>query len=106
MADLNLRDETNKQLIKLISNDHIETIEEEIEFKLFKLAKKMKQDGLTKAVGNQITQTTQLPTLAKDIKIRFQCFNATANFFMTINVGYSIEEMINQVNAKRLVRKF
>ena len=43
MTDLNLKDEQNKQLIKLISDEDIEAIEEEVEFQIFKLVKKLKQ---------------------------------------------------------------
>ena len=43
MADLDLKEELNKQLIKLVSDEDIENIDTEIEFEVFQLAKSLKR---------------------------------------------------------------
>ena len=53
MTDINLKDEHNEQLIKLITDEDIEAIEEELEFKIFKLAKSLKQKKITKSQAKQ-----------------------------------------------------
>ena len=49
MADLDLKEELNKQLVKLVSDEDIENIDTEIEFEVFQLAKKLKRKKVTKS---------------------------------------------------------
>jgi len=64
MADLNLKDEQSKKLIKLISDEDIDSIEEEIEFKVFRLAKSLKQKNITKtSLSSQTEPISAVPKI-------------------------------------------
>ena len=58
MADLDLKEEQNKQLIKLISDEDIEKVEEEIQFEVFKLAKKLKRKKITKSSNSSLKRSS------------------------------------------------
>ena len=47
--DLNLNDETNKQLVQMITEEAIDDVRDEIEAHVFLLVKKLKQEKVTKA---------------------------------------------------------
>ena len=47
--DLNLNDETYKQLVKMITKEKIEDVQDEIEAQIFLLAKKLKKTKVTRA---------------------------------------------------------
>ena len=48
MTGLDLKDDACKRLIKLISDEDIEEIEDDIEFEVFKLVKSLKQEKIIK----------------------------------------------------------
>ena len=68
MRDLNLNDERNQEMIKLISDEDIETIEEELEFKIFKLTKRLKQKKITKSTAKLSKPVSQPAVQAKPVK--------------------------------------
>ena len=113
MTDLNLKDEQNRQLINLISDEDIETIEEEVEFQIFKLVKKLKQMK-TNEKSIVLSKTELKPDVpetesripeTKDLTIEFHdnFIRSSATFSLVINTGCSVTQLIEQVQDKRKV---
>ena len=112
MTHLNLRDEQNKQLIKIVSNEDINSIEEEIEFKIFKLAKSLNQRKITKSTSSPkpVQKATQEQASRSDrtVMINFHCNEDTdANYLTTfkVNTSWSVDELIEQIKSKSVRKK-
>ena len=118
MRDLNLNDERNQEMIKLISDEDIETIEEELEFKIFKLTKRLKQKKITKLSANlpksvspkpaNQAKPVQAPKPQSDVKIKFYDYNLSPGnfphiFTFSINTSTSVDQLIEQLEKKRRV---
>ena len=102
MADLDMKEEQNKQLIKLISEKDIESIEEEVEFKVFKLAKSLKRKKITKSSSS--SRLAKRP--CRVITIAFHRNSHPAPIFsFDVKACCSVDELIQQVQSKRNVRK-
>ena len=52
--DLDLNDETNKQLVKMITEEKIEDVQDEIEAQVFLLAKKLKKTKVTRGDSSSL----------------------------------------------------
>ena len=117
MTKLNLKDEKNKQLIKLISDEDIETIEEELEFKIFKLAKSLNQNKITKpsvSSSNQAPKlvaqdmtTSQASMAKKSIKLKvfngYGRLNNRIYYTYEVNTTDSVEKLLGMVTKSRIV---
>ena len=112
MTDINLKDEQNQKMIKLICDEDIETIEEEVEFKIFKLAKSLKQKKITKSPAEQSKSApqpvVQVSEPQKEIKINFYRLNLrdvslSHEFTFSIDTSTSVDHLIKQLTAKEIV---
>ena len=114
MADLDLKVEQNKQLVKLISDEDIEKIEEEIQFEVFKLVKKLKRKQITKSSNSSLKRSStgsQKATPGKRVSLQF-CVNyahygnmENRAFVFDVKTDSTVDQLIEQLEAKRLVRK-
>ena len=108
MVLLNLKDEQNKQLIKLVSDEEVESVEEEMEFKIFKLVKSLNQRKITNPISSA-RQTSRLETQStqcKTVNINFhydKCTTKTHNF--DVKTSISVAELFEQIQLRRTVRK-
>ena len=102
MADLDMKEEQNKQLIKLISEKDIESIEEEVEFKVFKLVKSLKRKKITKSSSS--SPLAKRPCRVITIAIH-RSNDPASRFSFDVNACCTVDELIQQVQSKRNVRK-
>merc|ERR1712131_170011 len=100
MTKLNLRDEQNQQLIKLISDEDIDTIGEEMEFRLFQLAKGLNQKKITKS-SVEALPTNQTPTTKTVVKINFKS-DYFPTFTFEVDTAKSVEDLILLLESKRI----
>ena len=76
--DLDLKTQPNKELVKMITDDEGEEIEDEVESQLFLLAKKLKRQRVTK-------QTT--------VSVKFVAPNARYYFYADVG-QQSLEQLV------------
>ena len=114
LVDLDLKVEQNEKLIKLISDEDIESIEEEIQFEVFKLAKKLKRKKITKSNISSLKRSSNFEsqqellrtTPSKHVSIQF-CCNYESNRIMMIfdvNTGSTVDQLTERVKAERRAR--
>ena len=108
MVLLNLKDEQNKQLIKLVSDEEVESVEEEMEFKIFKLVKSLNQRKITNPISSA-RQTSRLETQStqcKTVNINFHYDKCTTKIFdFDVKTSISVAELFEQIQLRRTVRK-
>ena len=109
MMDLNLQDKKNKEIVQLMTTKEGVEIDEEVEFKVFSLAKKLKNTGITKPISqltSKISSQQQNPFTARTVYINFHFNNHhDVNFIIRINTRLSVDELIEQVFEQRQVKK-
>ena len=113
MMDLNLQNKRNKEIVKLITEDEGDHIDEEIEFKVFSLAKNLKKNQIINPVkprrGTDVKSQTepvnQSSISKKTIKINFnQNRNTYSDFSLEVDTELSMEELVKQIEERRVVR--
>ena len=114
MVDLDLKVEQNEKLIKLISDEDIESIEEEIQFEVFKLAKKLKRKKIIKSNISSLKRSSKFEAQhellrtspSKHVSIQFCCNTESIHIMMVFDVNtYSTVDLLTErVKAERHVR--
>ena len=114
LVDLDLKVEQNEKLIKLISDEDIESIEEEIQFEVFKLAKKLKRKKITKSNISSLKRSSKFEAQhellrtspSKHVSIQFCCNTESIHIMMVFDVNtYSTVDLLTErVKAERHVR--
>ena len=115
MVDLDLKVEQNEKLIKLISHEDIESIEEEIQFEVFKLAKKLKRKKITKSNISSLKRSSKFEaqqellrtTPSKHVSVQFCCnYESIMKIMMIfdVNTGSTVDQLTERVKAERGVR--
>ena len=109
MMNLNLQDKKNKEIVQLVTTKEGVEIDEEVEFKVFSLAKKLKNTGITKPTPLLTSEISSQPrnsfAPAPTVNINFHFNNHhDVNFTIGVNTSLSVDELIDQVFAKRQVK--
>ena len=117
MVDLDLTDEQSKQLIGLVPNENNEDLADEVEFRVFQLAKKLKKNQSTISSSTEEnsqtkseppTETDVQSTLSTTVKIKFYCRISVAlargfNYFtLDVDMNSTVDQLIKKLNSKRL----
>ena len=102
--NLNLKEEPNAELVKMITDEEGEEVEDEVTSQLILLARKLKRNEITQTQVN-MPQAPVFSFAARMVKINFYTTKDRApiyKFTMDVDLNDRVDQLILKVQTKRV----